>query len=635
MQLPLDPATSLLTPNVSNASQSSNEDNPTVLTEIGEQFANLLNQVALPQAESTAPIETNTSDVSPAKQLTQAQADISVDNGNTAEALPKGFPLNLFSTLQNWLHPQAQSKHAELGTLPASEAGNPTTEMLVSDVSETTLSEAAISNTLLENTSPSLLQEERLPAEPVNPDKSQAIGQATQNVSSWDQDNQQERPSPLPVEITPAAIDYALLAINAQPIVMVAPGNQQTKSETAASDTPPTALQTSITAPIEKPAALPPPSLTVAATAEKSIQQAPHAELFASLNTDADSVNDDAISQQSETSIAPKSDNEPPVLQPQLQSMIESTSTTPKMDLSHSNQNLNKVQDTLQQLNGTMTLQTDNSANNATSDQPTPEGHSPAITNPLNQLAHKTQASSDANTEFSLPDASIELVPTGNELAASPVITSNHSHQIVSNDTSVKPLPPFMSNTQNPLEQVAEGTAYSVKNGHKELVIRLNPDNLGEVRINLISHGNNELSARLIASSEESHQLLQSQVNTLKTSLESQGIHVERLSVMLAGGAEAQNDLNNTNQNAEQQSQQKQEQSQTSQQQFNQNNQSNPGFTAQTGFNQSAYHKPGFANTPGTIQTNTPVSASDHGMSSDTASSQNQSHDNGRISVLA
>lgn len=93
----------------------------------------------------------------------------------------------------------------------------------------------------------------------------------------------------------------------------------------------------------------------------------------------------------------------------------------------------------------------------------------------------------------------------------------------------------FASDAAHPVAQVLEGAVYSVKNGHKELILRLNPDNLGEVRINLISHDGGRLNARLIADTPESRDLLQNQVQSLQSSLEAQGIRVERLSVILAG----------------------------------------------------------------------------------------------------
>ncbi len=116
-------------------------------------------------------------------------------------------------------------------------------------------------------------------------------------------------------------------------------------------------------------------------------------------------------------------------------------------------------------------------------------------------------------------------------------------------DASGKAAPPstplFHPRAEALGDQVVEGTAYSVKNGHKELTIRLNPDNLGEVRVNLVSRnvgGTTELSARLIASNPESHEVLQQQLHQLKDSLEAQGVRIERLSVVMATAADTRNE---------------------------------------------------------------------------------------------
>ena len=158
------------------------------------------------------------------------------------------------------------------------------------------------------------------------------------------------------------------------------------------------------------------------------------------------------------------------------------------------------------------------------------------------------------------------------------------------------PLTQFVSNAQQPVDQVADGALYSIKNGQKELVIRLNPDNLGEVRINLISHGNQEMSARLIATTQESHDMLKSQIDSLRNTLESQGLQVERLSVVLAGSPESARDFNHHGQQ-HQTFQQEQNTSHNNPQSFNQQGQPDQNL-----FNQLAgqfQHKQGFAQQPG------------------------------------
>jgi hypothetical protein len=200
-------------------------------------------------------------------------------------------------------------------------------------------------------------------------------------------------------------------------------------------------------------------------------------------------------------------------------------------------------------------------------------------------------------------------------------------------------VPQFVSQARHPMEQVLEGTAYSVKNGQKELTIRLNPDNLGEVRVNLVSLGNNELSARLIASTQESHALLQSQVDTLKTSLEAQGIRVEHLTVVLAGSLDARSDMGQGAGSGQQQQHYQQSSSHAgnlAQQDFNGQDQSGSSVFAQ--MNQSGggpfQQKSGFAQNPASGPYR---SVSEDGAPLENSRSEGrlQSHDNGSISILA
>lgn len=193
------------------------------------------------------------------------------------------------------------------------------------------------------------------------------------------------------------------------------------------------------------------------------------------------------------------------------------------------------------------------------------------------------------------------------------------------------PLNHFVSNAQQPADQVADGALYSIKNGQKELVIRLNPHNLGEVRINLISHGNQEMSARLIATTQESHDMLKSQIDSLKNTLESQGLQVERLSVVLAGSPESTRDFNHNSQQ-HQSFQQEQNTSQNNQQAFNQHSQPEHNLFNQLGG--QFQHKQGFAQQPGG---NSSFNGGNSALGEATGKAEGptRSNENGNISLLA
>lgn len=178
------------------------------------------------------------------------------------------------------------------------------------------------------------------------------------------------------------------------------------------------------------------------------------------------------------------------------------------------------------------------------------------------------------------PGGATDSAGTTSDLAASNILPTAGNHQTIAT-ASADGVPQFVSSAQHPTDQVADGTIYSAKNGHKELIIRLNPDNLGEVRINLTSHGNQELSARMIASTQESHDLLKGQLDTLKQRLESQGIQVDRLSVVMAGSAESQAHTGHGHQQAFQHETFTPQHSAQSQQWTNQDQQTNQGTFAQ------------------------------------------------------
>lgn len=195
--------------------------------------------------------------------------------------------------------------------------------------------------------------------------------------------------------------------------------------------------------------------------------------------------------------------------------------------------------------------------------------------------------------------------------------------------------PQFVSRAEQPMEQVLEGTAYSVKHGHKELIIRLNPDNLGEVRVNLVSLGNNELSARLVASNPESHALLKSQADTLKSSLEAQGVKVEHLTVILAGSIETRSDMGQGSSNSSQQQFDQSSHRQhnaSGQQDFNRPDQQQANPFAQMSNGGSYQQKPGYAQNPASPYR---TSAGETEAAPEISKAEAKSNDNGRISILA
>jgi flagellar hook-length control protein FliK len=210
-------------------------------------------------------------------------------------------------------------------------------------------------------------------------------------------------------------------------------------------------------------------------------------------------------------------------------------------------------------------------------------------------------------------------------------LSATTGNPLAPNGPATSEIPTFASAAQHPVDQVLEGAVYSVKNGHKELVLRLNPENLGEVRINLISHGNNELTARLIASTPESRDLLQSQMSSLKSSLEAQGIQVDRLSVVLAGRPDTRQDFHSSHQ---EQNPQQQDQSHTASQQ-QQQGQSNGGNAFAQMAGQFQQPRSPYAQNPSQYNANNTRQTDVFPEADSRAENRNAPNHDGQVSILA
>lgn len=195
----------------------------------------------------------------------------------------------------------------------------------------------------------------------------------------------------------------------------------------------------------------------------------------------------------------------------------------------------------------------------------------------------------------------------------------------------------FHSSAMDTVDQVADGAISAMKTNRSEITMQLRPEHLGQVTINLSSNRNQEVSARIVAFSSEAHQVLSEQAQSLKQSLENQGIQVDRISVSLASGHVSQADSmqNNTgfqqggqfdsNPDANRQTtqhgfqhQQQSQQAQTFFQQFQQQ-QSNPNAFQQartSGHTHQGQDLSGFASEP-------------------SSSVDRVRNDNGNVSILA
>jgi hypothetical protein len=309
-------------------------------------------------------------------------------------------------------------------------------------------------------------------------------------------------------------------------------------------------------------------------------------------------------------------------------------------------ENKNTTEPTLKALETATSLpiQNERKTNAQTALKPTPARQSvEALLNPFTEIQQTLEALNgkiESIAENPLPANTLEKSALPEEAPSetttpAPAMPGDIQAPIALNDKppSVIPgkVPQFISSAADPADQVVDGTLYSLKNGYKELILKINPDNLGEVRINLTSMGESGLSARLIASNPESHALLKTQADALKASLEAQGVHVERLSVVLAGQTETSNNAGKQEQPQSQYPQQQQSSSASQQQTFQQPEQNLNAFFQSGGG--PFPNKQGFAQNPGSggyEQTDT-----GNDKTSSTSDKPIRRNDNGNVSVLA
>lgn len=79
-----------------------------------------------------------------------------------------------------------------------------------------------------------------------------------------------------------------------------------------------------------------------------------------------------------------------------------------------------------------------------------------------------------------------------------------------------------------PMPQVVRGLALALKQGGGRVTLRLNPDHLGSVVINVRVEGS-KVAARLETSGDAAHRLLRDSLDGLRSALEARGLSVERI----------------------------------------------------------------------------------------------------------
>ena len=79
-------------------------------------------------------------------------------------------------------------------------------------------------------------------------------------------------------------------------------------------------------------------------------------------------------------------------------------------------------------------------------------------------------------------------------------------------------------------ESILNKSSFTNTNGTQKLLIQLNPEHLGSMRIELIQK-DNVLTARIMATTAQAKEMLDSQLSGLKQSFVGQGIQVEKIEI--------------------------------------------------------------------------------------------------------
>lgn len=121
------------------------------------------------------------------------------------------------------------------------------------------------------------------------------------------------------------------------------------------------------------------------------------------------------------------------------------------------------------------------------------------------------------------------------------------------NKTTVTQQPQAQQNTQeaqevNILDQIRAKFAVSKQNGLQKITIGLTPESLGKVTVEIVK-GQNGISAHLLADNPQAKEILDKNLDGLKSVLQSQGVNVNNVNVKVAEAGRSSDSNNNLFQN--------------------------------------------------------------------------------------
>ncbi|MGE0200052.1 MAG: flagellar hook-length control protein FliK [Candidatus Melainabacteria bacterium] len=218
-----------------------------------------------------------------------------------------------------------------------------------------------------------------------------------------------------------------------------------------------------------------------------------------------------------------------------------SVTPTQKSDVAKDNTLIEQFQKTL---DPSETVQVEAATDHATGGLPQPKAQKGL--NAAARNADRSELSADP-LENKPTDVGVTNAPNTHETATLHAHTAAHqagAHSGITDVTRGAAMPEGAQPEMNPVaEQVLDGTLSAMKSGQKEVTLKLNPLELGEVRVNMVSDANQVLNARFVATTPEAAEALHQRIHQLKETLENQGVQVGRLTVVMAGQPESATNL--------------------------------------------------------------------------------------------
>lgn len=167
------------------------------------------------------------------------------------------------------------------------------------------------------------------------------------------------------------------------------------------------------------------------------------------------------------------------------------------------------------------------------------------------------QTSQSGNTLRLVDGAKSKKTQFGDDLTAARLGTQAHAPQLEAVAIPAKELTGHVVQGAGAQDRLSSETLLGVSNGIKnfsatgggEMRIRLNPNNLGELHVRVVTNGGN-VGLQIQASDEKARKVIEESVSHLKESLASQNLNLSKLEVTIANAGTA---MGNENQRQDQQ----------------------------------------------------------------------------------